>query len=149
MSAAAVITLLAVFVVVLGVSLITRPRKSSTVDFYLAGQRVGVLTNSWAICGDYLSAASFLGVAAAVYVSGLDGAWYAVGFAAGFVPVLLFVAAPLRRFGEFSLADFLGRRLESDRVRLTSVGVVQVVPRIPPKATTTAITAVETSTPVV
>ncbi|GGE59932.1 sodium/solute symporter [Nesterenkonia cremea] len=127
MSTAAVITLLAVFVVVLGVSLITRPRNSSTVDFYLAGQRVGVVTNSWAICGDYLSAASFLGVAAAVYVSGLDGAWYAVGFAAGFVPVLLFVAAPLRRFGEFSLADFLGRRLESDRVRLTSVGVVQVV----------------------
>lgn len=66
-------------------------------------------------------------MAAAVYVSGLDGAWYAVGFAAGFVPVLLLVAAPLRRFGEFSLADFLGRRLESERVRLSSVGVVQVV----------------------
>ena len=83
MSSTAVITLTAVVVVVLGVSVATRPRHSSTVDFYLAGQRVGVLTNSWAICGDYLSAASFLGVAAAVYVSGLDGAWYAVGFAAG------------------------------------------------------------------
>ncbi len=127
MSSAAVITLLIVFAVVLGVSFATRPRNTSTVDFYLAGQRVGVLTNSWAICGDYLSAASFLGVAAAVYVSGLDGAWYAVGFAAGFVPVLLFIAAPLRRFGEFSLADFLGRRLESDLVRLASVGVVQLV----------------------
>ena len=127
MSTTAVITLTAVLVVVLGVSVATRPRHSSTVDFYLAGQRVGVVTNSWAICGDYLSAASFLGVAAAVYVSGLDGAWYAVGFAAGFVPVLLFVAAPLRRFGEFSLADFLGRRLESDRVRISAVGVVQLV----------------------
>jgi len=126
-SPTAVVTLTAVVVVVLGVSVATRPRHSSTVDFYLAGQRVGVLTNSWAICGDYLSAASFLGVAAAVYVSGLDGAWYAVGFAAGFVPVLLFVAAPLRRFGEFSLADFLGRRLESDRVRLGAVSVVQLV----------------------
>ncbi|PYG00138.1 cation/acetate symporter [Georgenia satyanarayanai] len=127
MSPTAVVTLTAVVVVVLGVSVATRPRSSSTVDFYLAGQRVGVVTNSWAICGDYLSAASFLGVAAAVYVSGLDGAWYAVGFAAGFVPVLLFVAAPLRRFGEFSLADFLGRRLESDAVRLSAVGVVQLV----------------------
>ena len=50
-----------------------------------------------------------------------------MGFAAGFVPVLLLVAAPLRRYGEFSLADFLGRRLDSDRVRLASVGVVQLV----------------------
>lgn len=127
MTSTAVVTLAAVLVIVLGVSVLTRPRNSSTVDFYLAGQRVGVVTNSWAICGDYLSAASFLGVAAAVYVSGLDGAWYAVGFAAGFVPVLLLVAAPLRRFGEFSLADFLARRLDSDRVRLSSVGVVQLV----------------------
>ncbi|WP_120004233.1 cation acetate symporter [Nesterenkonia muleiensis] len=127
MTTTAIITLVAVLVIVLGVSMITRPRHSSTVDFYLAGQRVGVATNSWAICGDYLSAASFLGVAAAVYVSGLDGAWYAVGFAAGFVPVLLLVAAPLRRYGEFSLADFLGRRLRSDAVRLHSVGVVQLV----------------------
>ncbi|NDK31551.1 sodium/solute symporter [Nesterenkonia haasae] len=127
MTTTAIITLIAVLVIVLGVSVITRPRHSSTVDFYLAGQRVGVATNSWAICGDYLSAASFLGVAAAVYVSGLDGAWYAVGFAAGFVPVLLLVAAPLRRYGEFSLADFLGRRLRSDAVRLHSVGVIQLV----------------------
>ncbi|WP_029088927.1 solute symporter family protein [Brevibacterium album] len=127
MSAAAVVTLAVVVLVVVLVSALTRPRRSSTVDFYLAGQRVGVVTNSWAICGDYLSAASFLGVAAAVYVSGLDGAWYAVGFAAGFVPVLLFVAAPLRRFGEFSLADFLGRRLGSETVRLTSVGIIQLV----------------------
>lgn len=127
MTTTASITLIAVLVIVLGVAVVTRPRDSSTLDFYLAGQRVGVVTNSWAICGDYLSAASFLGVAAAVYVSGLDGAWYAVGFAAGFVPVLLLVAAPLRRYGEFSLADFLGRRLRSDTVRLHSVGVVQLV----------------------
>ena len=127
MTTTAIVTLAAVLVIVLGVSFITRPRNTSTVDFYLAGQRVGIVTNSWAICGDYLSAASFLGVAAAVYVSGLDGAWYAVGFAAGFLPVLLLVAAPLRRFGEFSLADFLGRRLNSDRVRMSSVAMVQVV----------------------
>ena len=106
------------------VAWLVRPRGTTTVDFYL---RVGVATNALAICGDYLSAASFLGVAAAVYVSGLDGVWYAVGFAAGFLPVLLFVAAPLRRFGEFSIPDFLGRRLASEKVRLVAVGVVQVV----------------------
>ncbi|WP_418277479.1 cation acetate symporter [Isoptericola jiangsuensis] len=120
-------TLLGVLAVVLAVAVLTRPRGTSTVDFYLAGQRVGVATNAWAICGDYFSAASFLGVAAAVYATGLDGAWYAVGFAAGFVPVLLFVAAPLRRFGEFSIPDFLGRRLGSEKVRLVAVGVVQII----------------------
>lgn len=108
-------------------ALAVRPRRASSIDFYLAGQRIGVVTNALAICGDYFSAASFLGVAAAVYVSGLDGVWYAAGFAAGFVPVLLFVAAPLRRFGQYSLPDFLGRRLASDRVRLVAVGVVQII----------------------
>jgi cation/acetate symporter len=112
---------------VVAFGLAIRPRRASSIDFYLAGQRVGVITNSLAICGDYFSAASFLGVAAAVYVSGLDGVWYATGFAAGFVPVLLFVAAPMRRFGQFSLPDFLGRRLASDRVRLAAVVVVQVI----------------------
>jgi cation/acetate symporter len=111
--------------IALGLAL--RTRRTTTIDFYLAGQRIGAITNALAICGDYFSAASFLGVAAAVYVSGLDGAWYAAGFAAGFVPVLLLVAAPMRRFGQFSLPDFLGRRLDSDRVRLAAVAVVQVI----------------------
>lgn len=119
--------LVAIATVALWGVLRVRPGRSTAVDFYLAGQGIGVLTNAWAICGDYFSAASFLGVAAAVYASGLDGAWYATGFAAGFVPVLLFVAAPLRRFGEFSIPDFLGRRLASERVRLAAVVVVLVI----------------------
>lgn len=127
MSTASVVALSALLLAVAGLALVTRPRRASTLEFYLAGRRVGVVTNACAICGDYFSAASFLGVAAAVYVSGLDGIWYATGFAAGFVPVLLFVAAPLRRFGEFSIPDFLGRRLGSDRVRLISVTVVQLI----------------------
>ncbi|SNR40994.1 cation/acetate symporter [Haloechinothrix alba] len=127
MITASIIGLAALLLVVLGIALVLQPRGASTLDFYLAGRRVGVVTNACAICGDYFSAASFLGVAAAVYVSGLDGVWYATGFAAGFIPVLLFVAAPLRRFGEFSIPDFLGRRLTSDRVRLTAVCVVQLI----------------------
>lgn len=100
---------------------------ASTVDYYLAGQQVGMFTNASAICGDYFSAASFLGVAAAVYASGLDGMWYAAGFAAGFVPVLLFVAAPLRRFGRYSIPDFLGNRFGSEPVRVVAVVVVELV----------------------
>jgi cation/acetate symporter len=110
-----------------GLVVLLRPRRASTVDFYLAGQRIGVVTNACAICGDYFSAASFLGVAAAVYAFGLDGVWYATGFAAGFVPLLLFVAAPLRRFGKFSFPDFLARRFDSEAVRLVTVGIVLLV----------------------
>ncbi|NDL60897.1 sodium:solute symporter family transporter [Phytoactinopolyspora mesophila] len=127
MITASVIVLVALLITVVVVGIFIQPRRASTLDFYLAGQRVGVVTNACAICGDYFSAASFLGVAAAVYVSGLDGVWYATGFAAGFIPVLLFVAAPLRRFGEFSIPDFLARRLQSSRVRLTAVTVVQLI----------------------
>jgi cation/acetate symporter len=114
--------------VLVGVSLLAwRRTRATTVDFFLAGRRTGVALNAAAICGDYLSAASFLGVAAAVYASGLDGAWYATGFAAGFVPVLLFVAAPLRRLGAISLPDFLAVRFGSDRVRIAAVVAVELV----------------------
>lgn len=122
------VTLLVFAVVAIGVAVAARAgSKSTTLDFYLANRRIGPVTNAWAICGDYFSAASFLGVAAAVYSSGLDGAWYATGFAAGFVPVLLFVAAPLRRFGHVSLPDFLGRRLVSEQVRAVAVIAVEAV----------------------
>jgi cation/acetate symporter len=114
--------------VLLGVTVLAwRRTRATTVDFFLAGRRTGVALNAAAICGDYLSAASFLGVAAAVYASGLDGAWYATGFAAGFVPVLLFVAAPLRRLGAISLPDFLAVRFGSDRVRIAAVVAVELV----------------------
>jgi cation/acetate symporter len=115
-------------VIVTVVSVIAwRHTRATTVDFFLAGRRTGMITNAAAICGDYLSAASFLGVAAAVYASGLDGVWYATGFAAGFVPVLLFVAAPLRRLGSVSLPDFLAVRFDSDQVRLAAVVAVELV----------------------
>lgn len=127
MSSTSITALTILLSLVVALAFAVRPRRASTVDFYLAGRQVGVVTNASAICGDYFSAASFLGVAAAVYVSGLDGAWYATGFAAGFVPVLLFVAAPLRRFGEFSIPDFLGRRMSAAKVRLTSVVAVQLI----------------------
>ncbi len=120
---------LAVFAVVATVVSVVawRHTRATTVDFFLAGRRTGMITNAGAICGDYLSAASFLGVAGAVYASGLDGVWYATGFAAGFVPVLLFVAAPLRRLGTVSLPDFLAVRFDSPQVRIAAVVAVELV----------------------
>lgn len=128
MATSSTVALAVVLAASLGVTVIARRQARRTaIDYYLAGQRVGVVTNACAICGDYLSAASFLGVAAAVYASGLDGLWYAAGFAAGFVPVVLFTAAPLRRFGQHSLPDFLAKRFGSEQVRAVAVVIVELV----------------------
>lgn len=115
------------FGTMLAASWIVRRMASTTLDFYLAGRQVGPFLNACAICGDYFSAASFLGVAGAVYVSGLDGVWFATGFAAGFVVMLLFLAAPLRRAGRFSIPDFLASRFGAPAVRVTAVCIVQLV----------------------
>ncbi|MDI6900765.1 MAG: cation acetate symporter [Anaerosomatales bacterium] len=119
-------TLAIVLVVILismtiALSVFSRRFTRTTADFYLAGRKVGSFANASAISGDYLSAASFLGVAAAVYASGLDGVWYAAGFAGGFIVVVLFIASPLRRFGEYTVPDFAFGRFNTNRMRLVSV----------------------------
>ncbi len=111
----------------IGLSIFSRRFTRTTADFYLAGRKVGSFTNASAISGDYLSAASFLGVAAAVYASGLDGVWYAAGFAGGFMVVVLFIASPLRRFGEYTVADFAYGRFGTSRMRLLTVLAVLIV----------------------
>lgn len=99
----------------------------TTLEFYLAGRTIGFFTNASAICGDYFSAASFLGVAGAVYAWGLDGMWFGTGYAAGFVPLLLFFASPLRRFGEYTLPDFLAARFQSRAAGLVGTLIVLLV----------------------
>ncbi|MFG2717948.1 cation acetate symporter [Streptomyces sp. NPDC048416] len=97
----------------------------TTSDFYVASRTVGPGLNAAAISGEYLSAASFLGVAGLVLVQGPDMLWYPVGYTAGYLVLLLFVAAPLRRSGAYTLPDFAEGRLESRAVRrLVSVFVV-------------------------
>jgi len=123
-------SLLAMFglvVVMLAVSWAVRRSTFTTLDFYLARRQVGPFLNACAICGDYFSAASFLGVAGVVYASGADGLWFATGFTVGFIVVLFFLAAPFRRAGQFSIPDFLATRFDSTRVRLTAVGIVQLI----------------------
>ncbi|BAS25932.1 solute symporter family protein [Limnochorda pilosa] len=109
------------------ISAYARHSTRTSLGFYLAERRVGVLTNAAAICGDYFSSASFLGVAGAVYLSGLDGIWFGAGFGAGFLPVLLLIAAPIRRFGEYSIPDFLGERFQSRSLRGLAVVAVQAI----------------------
>ena len=88
----------------------------TTSDFYVLAGRAAAL-NASAIGGEYLSAASFLGVAGLVLTFGADMLWYPVGWTAGYLVLLVLVAAPLRRSGAYTLPDFAEARLGSPRVR--------------------------------
>ncbi len=89
----------------------------TTSDFYVASRSVSPVLNSSAIGGEYLSAASFLGVAGLVLAYGADMLWYPIGWTTGYLMLLVFVAAPLRRSGAYTIPDFAQVRLQSDAVR--------------------------------
>ena len=89
----------------------------TTSDFYVASRSVSPRWNASAIGGEYLSAASFLGVAGLILAYGSDMLWLPVGYTAGYLVLLVLVAAPLRRSGAYTLPDFAEARLESRRVR--------------------------------
>jgi len=99
----------------------------TTSDVLVAARTVNPRWNAAAISGEYLSAASFLGIAGLVLKEGADALWYPVGFTAGFLALLLFVAAPLRRSGAYSLPDFAELRLGSAEVRRVATGLVVVI----------------------
>jgi Na+(H+)/acetate symporter ActP len=96
----------------------------TTSDFLVASRAVSPRWNAAAISGEYLSAASFLGIAGLILKNGVDMLWYPVGFAAGYLALLLFVAAPLRRSGAFTLPDFCELRLGSARMRKLAAAFV-------------------------
>ncbi|MEH0632091.1 cation acetate symporter [Streptomyces bottropensis] len=108
----------------------------TTSDFYVASRTVGPRLNAAAISGEYLSAASFLGIAGLVLVQGPDMLWYPVGYTAGYLVLLLFVAAPLRRSGAYTLPDFAEARLASKTVRrlagafVVGVGWLYLLPQL-------------------
>ncbi|MGW0869092.1 sodium/solute symporter [Streptomyces sp. NPDC002740] len=108
----------------------------TTSDFYVASRTVGPRLNAAAISGEYLSAASFLGIAGLVLVQGPDMLWYPVGYTAGYLVLLLFVAAPLRRSGAYTLPDFAEARLASQSSRrlagafVVGVGWLYLLPQL-------------------
>ncbi|MDX6739330.1 cation acetate symporter [Actinocorallia sp. A-T 12471] len=89
----------------------------TTSDFYVASRGVSPLANASAIGGEYVSAASFLGIAGLVLAGGVDMLWLPVGWTGGYLVLLVLVAAPLRRSGAYTLPDFAEARLESMAVR--------------------------------
>lgn len=111
--------------VVIGIVGVRAARTTS--DFYVASRTVTPRWNASAIGGEYLSAASFLGVAGLILAYGADMLWFPVGYTAGYLMLLVLVAAPLRRSGAYTLADFTEARLESTSARrIASVLVVTI-----------------------
>ncbi len=99
----------------------------TTSDFLVASRRISPTVNAAAVSGEYLSAASFLGIAGLVVKDGVGALWYPVGFAAGYVAMLALVAAPMRRTGALTVPDFADARLGSAPLRKLSALVVLVI----------------------
>lgn len=96
-------------------------RTATASDFFVAGRAVSVGWNASAISGEYLSAASFMGIAGMVMSSGYDALWYPVCYACGYLFLLLFIAGPLRRFGAYTIPDFAEGRFDSPLFRKIAV----------------------------
>lgn len=119
--------LLVAAVATVAVGLYGGRRSRTTSDFLVASRSVGSRANAAAVAGEYLSAASFLGVAGLVAKYGVDAMWYPIGFTAGYLGLLMFVAAPLRRSGAYTVPDFAEFRLGSTRARKVAMFIVVVV----------------------
>lgn len=103
-------------------------RVRSASDFYAAGGGITGTQNGLAIAGDYMSAASFLGISGLVFASGFDGILYSVGFLVGWPIVLFLIAERLRNLGRYTFADVVAYRLEAGPIRtLSAVGTLTVV----------------------
>lgn len=100
------------------ITYIAAKRVKSAADFYTAGGGVSGLQNGWAIAGDYLSAASFLGIAGLISLYGYDGFMYSVGWLVAYITVLLVIAEPCRNIGKYTLADILAYRNDPKKVRV-------------------------------
>ena len=110
----------AIIALTMYVTWIAARRVSSTQQFYAAGRSITGLQNGWAIAGDYLSAASFLGIAGLISLYGYDGFMYSVGWLVAYVTVLLLIAEPCRNIGKYTLGDILAFRNDPRSARLVA-----------------------------
>ena len=97
-------------------------RTADVSEYYVAGRRVPAFFNGMATGADWMSAASFIGLAGTLYLSGFQGLAYVIGWTGGFVLVALLLAPYLRRFGQYTIPDFLGARYGGSAIRLVAVG---------------------------
>jgi cation/acetate symporter len=120
---------LVVFAVIIAITMyvtyLAAKRVRSASDFYTAGGGVSGFQNGWAIAGDYLSAASFLGIAGLISLYGYDGFMYSVGFLVAYITVLLLIAEPCRNIGRYTLSDILAYRNDPRKSRI--LGALSVI----------------------
>ncbi|QCY13853.1 cation acetate symporter [Pseudomonas sp. MPC6] len=103
-------------------------RNNSAADYYAAGGKITGFQNGLAIAGDYMSAASFLGISALVFTSGYDGLIYSIGFLVGWPIILFLIAERLRNLGKYTFADVASYRLGQTQIRtLSACGSLVVV----------------------
>jgi len=112
----------------MGITKWASKRNTSTSDYYTAGGSITGFQNGLAIAGDYMSAASFLGISALVYTSGYDGLIYSIGVLVGWPLILFLMAERLRNLGKFSFSDVASYRLGQTQIRiLSAMGSLTVV----------------------
>ena len=118
-----------IFIVLsLGITYLAARRTHNAEHFYAAGRSITGLQNGLALAGDYMSAASFLGIAGLVALSGFDGLLYSIGFLVGWPIVMFLIAEPLRNLGRFTFSDVVAFRLRQAPVRVAAaVGSLAVV----------------------
>jgi cation/acetate symporter len=103
--------------ITLGITIWAARQTRTTVQFYAAGRKIKGWQNGLAIAGDYMSAASFLGIAGLIAFNGYDGFMYSVGWLVAYLTVLLLIAEPIRNTGKYTMADVLAYRMSAGPVR--------------------------------
>lgn len=117
MNTTAFVLFLAIVALTLVITFYAAKRTRNANEFYTAGGGLKGWQNGMAIAGDYMSAASFLGIAGAIALSGFDGFFYSIGFLVAYLVVLYLVAEPMRNLGKYTMADMIAARFEDKKVR--------------------------------
>lgn len=135
-SISAIIVFLIFVAIVLGLSFYFGSRTKTASSYYAAGGTIHWGVNGVAFAGDYLSAASFLGICGMITYAGYDGFMYAIGYLAGWVVALFLVAEPLKKLGKFTFTDALDSKFKSKAIKLTAsistliVSVFYLIPQM-------------------
>lgn len=115
MNVTAFLLFLGIVLLTLVITFYASKKTNTTSEFYTAGGGLTGWQNGLAIAGDYMSAASFLGIAGMIALSGFDGFFYSIGFLVAYLVVLYLVAEPLRNLGKYTMADMIAARFDNKR----------------------------------
>jgi len=120
-----IVFLLATVALYAGIGIMSRTNDAA--EYYVAGRRVPAIYNGMATGADWMSAASFIGMAGTLYLSGFGGLAFIMGWTGGYCLVALFLAPYLRKFGQFTIPDFLGARYEGNAARFVGILIAILV----------------------